>query len=214
MPEAKHTRARLLEAAREVFSQHGFQGATVREICRRAEVNIASVNYHFGNKNGLLAEALNFAPLKAMQLANVATEGCPKIRLRLFIHDFMRMLLDDGSPPCQIMAREMADPTPALNLIVKEAIAPLHEFIGKLVLEIAGVPLEEIMLRHCVLSIVGQCLLYRHSSPVLQILHPELRYNHQEIERLATHIADFSLAGIRFISDKSHPNSLNNGNAP
>ena len=70
----EQTRSRLLNAAREVFSQNGFQGATVREICRRAETNVAAVNYHFGSKDGLLAEALNFAQLKALQIANVKAD--------------------------------------------------------------------------------------------------------------------------------------------
>ena len=127
------TRARLLDAARQVFSQRGFQGATVREICRRAEANGAAVNYHFGSKDGLLAEALNFAPLAALQKVN-ASES-PKVRLRLFIRDFMLMLLDEKNPSsqCRILARELVDPTPALDKIVREAIAPLHEFLGKLV---------------------------------------------------------------------------------
>ena len=198
----EQTRARLLDAAREVFSQHGFQGATVREICRRAEANVAAVNYHFGSKDGLLAEALNFAPLKAMQLANIEVGGAPEMRLRLFVRDFMLMLLDEtnGSLPCRIMARELADPTPALDKIVREAIAPLQEFLGKLLREIAGEKTGETELRRCVHSILGQCLYYRHSHPVLQRLHPKLRYSHKEIETIAGHIADFSLAGINFIS--------------
>ncbi len=69
---------RLLDAAREVFSEHSFQGATVREICRLAEANVAAVNYHFGSKDGLLAEALNFAPLAALQKANAKSSECPK----------------------------------------------------------------------------------------------------------------------------------------
>lgn len=201
---SEQTRARLLDAAREAFSQHGFQGATVREICRRAEANVAAVNYHFGSKDGLLAEALNFAPLKAMQLANVKAGGDPEKRLRLFIRDFMLMLLDEtnGSLPCRIMARELADPTPALDKIVREAIAPLHEFLGKLLREVAGDQIGEAELRRCMHSILGQCLYYRHSHPVLQRLHPKLRYGQQEIETIAGHIADFSLAGIRHISGK------------
>ena len=192
------TRMRLLDAAREVFSEHSFQGATVREICRRAEANVAAVNYHFGSKDGLLAEALNFAPLAALQKANLKAAECPRLRLRLFLRDFMLMLLDENNPSsqCRIMARELADPTPALDKIVCEAIAPLHKFLGKLVREIVGDKVGKAELQRCVHSIVAQCLFYRHSHPVLQRLHPELRYDRKEIEAIGEHIAEFSLAGI------------------
>lgn len=198
---SEQTRSRLLEAAREVFSQHGFQSATVREICRRAEANGAAVNYHFGSKDGLLAEVLNFAPLKALQKANVSANECPSMRLRLFIHDFMLMLLDEKNPSsqCQIMARELANPTPALDKIVREAIAPMHEFLGKLVREIAGDKISAAELRRYVHSIFGQCLFYRHSQPVLQRLYPKLRYDHKEIAAIAEHITEFSLAGIKHL---------------
>ncbi len=193
----EHTRDRLLHAAREVFSQYGFQGATVREICRRADANVAAVNYHFGSKDGLLAEALNFTQLKALQIANAQSDACPKTRLRLFIKYFLSMLLDESHPSsqCQIMARELADPTPALDKIVREAIAPLHAFLDQLLQDILNhsTPAQR---RRIVLSIVGQCLHYRHSHPVLQRLYPELRYDATEISTIADHIATFSLAGM------------------
>lgn len=202
---SEQTRARLLDAAREVFSQYGFQGATVREICRRAEANGAAVNYHFGSKEGLLTEALNFSQLATLQKDNVKSAECPKIRLRLFLRDFMLMLLDEknASSQCRIMARELADPTPALDQIVSEAIAPLHKFLGKLLREIVGDQVSETELRRCVYSILGQCQFYRHSHPVLQRLHPKLRYDHKEIDAIAEHIADFSLAGIKHLAKKS-----------
>jgi len=62
LPE--NTRDRLLAAAREVFAESGFKGATVREICRRAEVNVAAVNYHFNGKEALFMAALEMEPLK------------------------------------------------------------------------------------------------------------------------------------------------------
>lgn len=194
----EQTRARLLEAAREVFSQCGFQGATVREICRRADANVAAVNYHFGSKDGLLAEALNFAQLKSLQTENATADKCPEKRLRLFVHDFMLMLLDEksASRQCRMMARELADPTPALDKIVTEAIAPLHEFLGRLVREIVGSKVSETECRRCVYSLLGQCVFYRNSHPVLQRLTPDLRYDRAEIEAIAGHIADFSLAAL------------------
>ena len=202
---SEETRKRLLNAAREVFSEHSFQGATVREICRRAEANVAAVNYHFGSKDGLLAEALNFTQLAALLKANVKADECPEMRLRLFLRDFMLMLLDEknSSSQCRIMARELADPTPALDKIVREAIAPLHKFLGKLVREIVGEKVGEAELRRCVHSIIGQCLFYRHSHPVLQRLYPELRYDLKEIEAIGEHIAEFSLAGIKHLEKAS-----------
>jgi TetR/AcrR family transcriptional regulator, regulator of cefoperazone and chloramphenicol sensitivity len=201
---SEQTRMRLLDAAREVFSQYGFQGATVREICRRADANGAAVNYHFGSKEGLLTEALNFSQLAELQKDNVKSAECPKKRLRLFLRDFMLMLLDEknASSQCRIMARELADPTPALDQIVSEAIAPLHTFLGKLLREIVGDQVSETELRRCVYSILGQCQFYRHSHPVLQRLHPKLRYDHKEIDAIAEHIADFSLAGIKHLAKK------------
>lgn len=200
---SEQTRARLLEAAREVFSQQGFQGATVREICRRAEANVAAVNYHFGSKDGLLSEALNFDPLTALQLANVEAADCPRMRLQLFIYDFMLMLLDEknASTQCRIMARELADPTPALDQIVRDAIAPLHEFLGKLVREVVGDKVSKAKRRRCVHSILGQCLFYRHSYPVLQRLHPTLRYNQSEIKAIADHISEFSLLALNQLTE-------------
>ena len=202
---SEQTRARLLEAARETFSQHGFQGATVREICRRAEANVAAVNYHFGNKDGLLSEALNFTPLKDLQLENHTAADCPRMRLQLFIHEFMTMLLDEknASSQCRIMARELADPTPALDQIVREAIAPLHDFLEKLVAEVIGEKISKVVLRRCVHSILGQCLYYRHSEPVLQRLHPTLRYSSNEIKAIAEHITEFSLVAIRSFAKKT-----------
>src|ERR1700740_2176182 len=52
------TRTKLLDSAGQVFAERGFKAATVREICARAGVNIALVNYHFGDKAVLYEEVL------------------------------------------------------------------------------------------------------------------------------------------------------------
>jgi len=47
------TRDALMSAATELFAQRGFAGARTEEIARRAGVNKAMINYHFGGKTGL-----------------------------------------------------------------------------------------------------------------------------------------------------------------
>jgi len=49
------TKEKLLDAAEVLFAEHGFDATSVRDITRRAEANLASVNYHFGSKEELLA---------------------------------------------------------------------------------------------------------------------------------------------------------------
>ena len=52
------TRQSILDAAEELFSRKGFQGASLRAITRQADVNLAAVNYHFGSKEALVEEVL------------------------------------------------------------------------------------------------------------------------------------------------------------
>jgi AcrR family transcriptional regulator len=47
------TRERLLRTALELFSERGVDGGSMREIARRAGVNVATAYHHFGSKRGL-----------------------------------------------------------------------------------------------------------------------------------------------------------------
>ena len=56
--DADASRAAILEAAREVFTERGYAGATIREIAKRAGVTHGLVMRHFGSKEQLLTAAL------------------------------------------------------------------------------------------------------------------------------------------------------------
>lgn len=55
---AAATSEAILDAARVVFTQRGYDGAGTREIAELAEVNVALINRYFGSKEGLFAAAI------------------------------------------------------------------------------------------------------------------------------------------------------------
>lgn len=62
--EVIETKDKIISAARILFANHGFEGTSIRDIAREAEVNIASVNYHFTNKENLFAAILSMGYLQ------------------------------------------------------------------------------------------------------------------------------------------------------
>lgn len=67
-PGGTDTRAALVDAARAVFIEQGYEGATVRTIAARAEVDAAMVNHWFGGKAGLFAEAVLKLPFNPQEV--------------------------------------------------------------------------------------------------------------------------------------------------
>ena len=57
--DAANTRERIIEAAKQHFSEFGLQHASVRAITRIAGVNSALIRYHFGSKRALYEEVVH-----------------------------------------------------------------------------------------------------------------------------------------------------------
>lgn len=205
MPEPPTDRARdrVLHAAGEVFAERGFRRATVREICRRADVNIASVSYYFKSKQDLYADVLDFAWRQSLRKypdadGSAAPERAEE-RLRRFVRTFLLRILDEGKPSWfgKLMAREIVEPSGALDRVIERAIRPLHRTLGELVGEILGQGAAPEEIRRHVFSILGQCLFYRHGRHVIAKLYPDVRLDSGEIERIAGHIFSVAISAMR-----------------
>ena len=209
-PEELDTKERLLQAGMEVFAQRGFANASIRQICSRAGANAAAVNYHFGDKQRFYAEVLATCHLRAWKRRPIPRLGdyaVPAEALAAWVRWFLELLTVDGAGPLgRLMAREMADPTDALDQLIQRSMAPmmltLHEIVGALMPESS----QEAR-NLCLQSVAGQCLFYRHAHPVFERLERLAKQgalpaggaiiSQVDLERLADHITQFSLAGIR-----------------
>lgn len=68
----------ILETAEKLFAENGFDGTSVRQIAKSAEVNIAMISYYFGSKEKLLESLLLFRMSDfKMQLESVISSNKP-----------------------------------------------------------------------------------------------------------------------------------------
>lgn len=196
------TRERLLAAAGPIFARRGYREATVREICQRAEVNAAAIHYHFGDKLELYSETLTRCMREGLQryppTAGLGPGATAEERLFRFVHSFLLRILGDGNPDWQgqLLAREMMEPTEALDRLVEELVRPLFKQLCALVAELLGERAQPAQVILCARSVVSQCVFYHHSRPVLQRLSPAEVLGEEQLLRLARHITDFSLGAL------------------
>lgn len=204
--EQAATRDRLVEAAGEVFADRGFKDATIREICGRAGANVASVNYHFGDKGGLYFAVLQSAyehAERSYPFDPGMVQGSPKARsasdrLRMFIQLMMQRMLDPGKPAWhgRLMAREMVEPTDALEHLVRQFMRPKRDILEGIVRELLGEGAPDELVHACARSVIGQTIFYHQNRPVIQMLYPGMSYSKDGVQKLAEHVAAFSLAAI------------------
>jgi len=197
---APETRQRLIEAAAEVFAEHGFRHTTIRDICRTAGTNVASINYYFGDKEKLYRAVFEHARRCAPpELWIQDSIPDPEERLRAYICGFITCVFAEGRPAWlgKLIIREMVEPTGALDEFIEEQIRPNHVRLKSLVKELIGPSTDDEVARLASFSISAQCVYYYHCRSVLSRLYPERPFDSKTILEIVDHIIRFTLGGLR-----------------
>jgi TetR/AcrR family transcriptional regulator, regulator of cefoperazone and chloramphenicol sensitivity len=198
------TRERLLTAASRIFAEQGFQESTIADICERAETNIASVNYHFGDKERLYLEAWRYAFNQELDNhpsdGGIAEAAPAEQRLAGRIHSLIARVADDNSYSFAIINKEMAQPTRLLADILEKEINPQRLQMLALLKECLGQAATEQRIQYCHTSIMGQCfqlLRLKHMQSARNF--PHYPGDLSDSKAFAEHVVQFSLAGIQAI---------------
>jgi AcrR family transcriptional regulator len=197
------TRERLLETAGKLFAQKGLKATTVREICEEADANIAAVNYHFGGKQKLFNEVLSSIIDQAMSRyppdLGQDEAHTPQERLYAFVHAFLQRILDPDRPAWQrrLLAQQMSSPSEAAKNAILRHVHRAHDLLGGILAELTGLKAGSEALELCTASIAAQCLFYHRRRHMVGPVFRVVKLTPGGIERLARHITDFSLEGLR-----------------
>jgi AcrR family transcriptional regulator len=200
--DARDPRVRILSAAGQEFAEHGYEAATVRDICTAAGVNVAAVNYYFGDKRRLYIESVRHAHeerLRQVPQPEWPSDTSSAKKLHDFIDNMLERMLGAGQPPWQVrlMMREVLQPTEACRELVEDYIRPHFALLVSILDELAAGALSQAELRRVGMSIVGQCFVYRAAGEVVCMLVPQGEIESLHTPKpLADHITRYALAAL------------------
>jgi len=200
----REPRERLISTAERLFAERGFSKVTVREICRNAHANVAAVNYHFSGKKGLYDEVVRSA-IETMQsttesIREAASGRSADEQLATYVAIFLRRVVAArDSWIHQLMMRELSDPTPALDLVLKKVVQPRMAYLRNVIASMLRCEPTDARVERCAMSVQAQCLaLLSHRVAALR---PK-SMNRRELDVMAHHITQFSLAGVRAVAKR------------
>lgn len=185
-PRGEDARRRLIDMAAPMFAARGFDGVAVREIAKAADVNVASISYHFGGKRGLYLATLErlmdeMRPVGGPVIERIHrafAKGSPdraglKALVTFMVGHFIASMHSGDLPPwtTQTIMREFQKPTPDYRPMFDERVLPLHRAVRRVAaaaLELDPESPEAILAGH---SVMGQIMVYASArAPALEEL--------------------------------------------
>ena len=171
-PSADPTRERILAAALDLFSERSFEGATTREIAKRAGVTQPLLNYHFQSKDALWRAAVDtlFEELTATIAARAeGLRGVDELTAtRLIVRDFI--FFSAHHPQLhRIIMQECKVDSPRMDWLVERHIRPLYDTtVARFEHLIERGELPQIAATHLYYIVTG-------AGPTMFVLAPECR---------------------------------------
>ena len=137
---------KILTSAEALFARHGYDGASLRQITKTAKVNLAAVNYHFGDKQSLYCEVLtrrirpiNETRLDKLQKAEL-TAGGSLVPLSVIIDLMVRPIFElgqdtvnGGHHTIRIIGRSLTEPQPFMEELLAREFQPVMMRLGQAV---------------------------------------------------------------------------------
>jgi AcrR family transcriptional regulator len=208
----RETQTRILDAAEELFLQHGFEGASMRMLTTRAGVNLAAINYHFGSKDALIEAVLRrrLDPMNANRVAALdrleAQAGGqplePEAIIGAFVGTSLRMIEDSrggGRNFIRLLGRTYTDPDKQIRALIGQLYAPAMErYKAAFTRALPDLPRDELVWRmHFMFGTLSYTLAATDTVQLIAGFKAEDRYDARLLEiRLTAFLAAGLLAPL------------------
>ena len=207
------TRTRILDAAEELFMQHGFEGTSMRLLTAKAQVNLAAVNYHFGSKDALIEavfrrrldpmNAERIAELERLEQAAAGKPLAPERIIRAFLRASLAMVEDargGGRNFIRLLGRAYTEPSKDIRALIGQLYAPAMErYKAAFERAVPELPRDDLIWRmHFMFGTLAYTLAATDTVQLIAGCKPEDRYDAKLLEeRLTAFLAAGLLAPLR-----------------
>jgi len=211
------TRTRILDAAEELFMQHGFEATSMRQLTAQAGANLAAVNYHFGSKDALIEavfrrrlDAMNasrIAELDRLEKDNGGRPLTPQQIIGAFVGVSLRMIEDaksGGRNFIRLLGRTYTDPQKHIRSLIGQLYAPaMSRFKAAFERALPQMPGDELVWRmHFMFGTLAYTLAATDTVQLIAGCKPEDRYDARLLEaRLTAFLAAGLLAPLHNAAD-------------
>ena len=199
IPKNEEMRRKLIEIAGQIFAEEGYEASTVRQITDRAEVNVAAVNYYFGDKFQVYRAVLQSITGRTLDLLKQhCLEGPAEERLRNLVRCVL--MVESGENPKWarlLMARELVELHDDKAELFVEAIRPIHEIAVAIVTDLMGERADPAAVRFAASLVIPICVHRVPQQRLEQRFYPGTDFSQVGMEEMVELLYQFLLAGIR-----------------
>lgn len=197
----EETRWRLLQAATEVFAEVGYHAATTREICKRAEVNLASIHYYYGDKAELYREVFRLPFLdECNTFVKLDIDEVPLQQAMQAFYGWFFPSVAEEDPMTKFFmrlhAREDAEPSGVLGDAMVQAFRPNHEKMQALLCRELGLKKVDADLDRLTFALIGLATVYFHNRTAVDAFAPKLVDGQKAQETMVERLTGYAVALI------------------
>lgn len=166
------TEQKIFDAAHEVFTQKGMDGAKMQEIANRAGINKALLHYYYRTKEKLYETVARAVIGKAVPVIRQMFEGQEPLeeKIRQFIDFYISLISRNPFIPLFIISEINKHPDRFFETIFPQEMPRPEVFFKQVKEEIAAGRIRPINPKHLIVNIISLCVFPFVAKPMLRLV--------------------------------------------
>ena len=199
-PASDSTEQKIFDAAHEVFTQKGMDGAKMQEIADRAGINKALLHYYYRSKEKLYETVARAIIGKALPAIRQVIESDQPLedKLRRFIETYIDIISKNTFIPLFIISEINKHPDRFIDSVLPKDLPKPEQFFQQVQVEINAGRIRPIRPQHLIVNIISMCVFPFVGKPMIRILlgmgPGEMRLF---LEQRKEEVTSFVLAALR-----------------